>query len=67
MLDFPQQPTIVHEYVVETEISAAQQELQILDLSFYDVLAGGMCSSETSCRPAQDRIKASSASEKENS
>ena len=59
MLDVPQQPAIVHECIVDGEITSMQQELKILDLSFYDVLAGGLCSGDASSRPGQDRIKLS--------
>ena len=58
-MDLPQEPGIVHEYVMETkEKASAEQNLEITDLSFYNVLAGGMCSGSSSSGPA-DKIESS--------
>lgn len=55
MLDLPQEPAIVHEYFVKSEAKTAfQAELEIMDLSFYNTLAGGMCSGSSSSGP--DRL-----------
>lgn len=65
MMDLPQEPAVVHEYVMETkEKASAEQSLEITDLSFYNVLAGGMCSGSSSSGPA-DTIVASTNSAKE--
>ncbi len=62
MMDLPQEPAVVYEHVMETEENTfADQNLEITDLSFYNVLAGGMCSGSSSSGPG-DTIKASSSS-----
>lgn len=61
-MDIPQETAIAHEYVMETkEKASAEQNLEITDLSFYNVLAGGMCSGSSSSGPA-DKIEASAKS-----
>lgn len=53
-MDLPQEPAIVHEYVMETkEKASAEKNLEITDLSFYNVLAGGMCSGSSSSGPGE--------------
>jgi hypothetical protein len=63
MMDLPQEPAIVHECIVEVKASS-QQHLEITDLSFYNVLAGGMCSGSSSSGPG-DIIQTSASIEEE--
>ena len=52
-MDLPQQPAIIDEYVTDTLMSTSEESgLEITDLSFYNVLAGGMCSGSSSSGPA---------------
>lgn len=54
MMDLPQEPAVVHEVVVETKTMASmEKELEITDLSFYDVLMGGLCSGAASSGVAE--------------
>jgi hypothetical protein len=55
MLDIPIQnnpPAIVQEYVIAEDVQTTinMYALSETDLSFYDSMGAGLCSSETSCR-----------------
>lgn len=65
MIDLPHQTEIVHEYLVHENksLSSLEDNLQITDLSFYDVLAGGMCSGSSSSKA--DKIETSYKEDKE--
>lgn len=65
MMDLPQEPAVVHEVVVDTkDVASLKKDLEITDLSFYDVLMGGLCSGNASSGAAE-KIIASVAPTKE--